>query len=96
MLILAINNLIVISRKGEKVKVMIEKEIRLLFNSGQLKDESIVPALMTEGWSLKFNRVRGQSSAMDVQRISPRVFKIIDSAFKVAIGFRFCESRIIL
>ena len=63
---------------------MIEKEIQLLFNAGQLKRVSIIPVIMSQGWCLQFDRTKGQPFAMDAQRASPRVFKTIDAAFKIA------------
>jgi hypothetical protein len=78
------------------VKVMIEKEVQLLFDSGELKKVSIVPALMSKGWYLQFDRKHGDAFALNAQRVSPRTFKTLDSAVEVARKIGFREARIAL
>lgn len=69
---------------------MQESEVKLLFETGDLKEALITSYPMKEGWCLQFNRKRGNAVALDAQRVSPRLFKTLDSAFSVAkrVGFR--------
>ncbi|KZY40307.1 MULTISPECIES: hypothetical protein [unclassified Oleiphilus] len=69
---------------------MQEQSIKMLFDSGDVKSATIVRNVMSEGWCLQFGRKSGEPIILDSQRVSPRTFKTLDSAFLVAqrIGFR--------
>ncbi len=69
---------------------MQEQSIKILFDSGDVKSATIVRNVMGEGWCLLFGRKSGEPVLLDSQRVSPRTFKTLDSAFVVAnrVGFR--------
>ncbi|KHT63848.1 hypothetical protein RJ45_09590 [Photobacterium gaetbulicola] len=74
---------------------MQEKDIKLLFDAGDLTRADIVPLPMEAGWGLQFNRRKGHPVMMDAQRVQPRRFKTLDAAYKTLIHIGFREARII-
>ncbi len=74
---------------------MQEREIKLLFNTGDLTWVDIVPLPLDTGWGLQFNRRKGQPVMIDARQIQPRRFKTPDSAYNTLIGIGFREARIV-
>lgn len=68
---------------------MLLSELKLLFDSGQLKSCVAVHHALSSEWCLQFDRKGSEPVLMDAQRISPRTFKTLDAAFKAAreVGF---------
>jgi hypothetical protein len=74
---------------------VIESQLRLLFESGDLKSVTIVKVPLSEDWCLQFARKNGELVLMDSQRISPRRFKTLDAAFAAANGIGFQKVMVV-
>ena len=68
---------------------MLLSESKLLFDSGQLKSCMAVHHALSFEWCLQFDRKGTEPVFMDAQRVSLRIFKTLDAAFKAAreVGF---------
>ena len=70
---------------------MQEKDLRILFEAGDLKKAQITPAPLALGQRcVQLHRKTEEPVMLDAQRVSPRTFKTLDAAYKAvaAIGFR--------
>ena len=74
------------------------KELKLLFEAGDLTGAAIVPAVMATGYQLQFGR-KGKTDApttLDAKRTGQaRIFQNIDTPARIAkeIGFRLLSVR---
>lgn len=64
-------------------------ELQILFEAGNLKSCTAVRFMLSDEWVLQFERKISEPVLMDAQRVSPRRFKTLDSAFKACaeVGF---------
>lgn len=69
---------------------MQEKELKLLFDAGDLQKAYLIPAIMEEGWMLSVKR-KGRETLenLETKRGERRVFKTVDAAWRTTreIGF---------
>jgi hypothetical protein len=64
-------------------------ELQILSDAGNLKSCTAVRYLLSNEWTLQFDRKLSEPVLMDAQRVSPRRFKTLDSAYKACadVGF---------
>lgn len=74
---------------------MQESELRILFDSGDLKTAAIVNVPMSRDWCLQFTRKNGQEVLLDSQRVTPRRFKTLDAAFSSALSLGFRQAKVV-
>tara|TARA_R110002049_G_scaffold308491_1_gene512689 strand:+ start:6201 stop:6434 length:234 start_codon:yes stop_codon:yes gene_type:complete len=75
---------------------MLEKELKIRFDSGSLKAASVTPAFMVEGWSLVIKDSAGNDHAVTLKRGGERVFKSIDAACALAREIGFSTAKVVL
>ena len=77
---------------------MQKKELKLLFDDGNLKSAFVTEVFMTEGYHLHFERKdRQQNTIYSAQQISERLFSSADAAISASrrFGFNCIEFRLI-
>lgn len=77
---------------------MQEKELKLLFDSGDLNKVSVIRNMMAEGYLLYFHRNSSNTPVImhSFRDKDGRVFKTIDSAVKCASGIGFKDVQVSL
>ena len=68
---------------------MLLSELKLLFDSGQLRSCLAVNYALSNEWCLQFQRKGSEPILMNARRVSPRTFKILATTFKATreVGF---------
>ncbi|WP_269620412.1 hypothetical protein [Zhongshania sp. BJYM1] len=64
-------------------------ELQILFDAGNLKSCTAVRYVLSNEWTLQFDRKLSEPVLMAAQRVSPRRFKTLDAAYKACteVGF---------
>jgi hypothetical protein len=75
---------------------MLEKELRIRFDSGGLKNATITPAFMQKGWNLIIGDSSGIDHATTLKRGGARTFKSIDAACKLAREIGFSSVKVVV
>jgi len=75
---------------------MLERELKIRFDSGSLKAATVTSAFMVEGWSLVIKDNAGNDHAVTLKRGGERVFKSIDAACALAREIGFSTAKVVL
>jgi|TARA_B110000902_G_scaffold267089_1_gene358130 hypothetical protein len=70
-------------------------ELQILFDAGNLKSCTAARYMLSNEWTLQFDRKLFEPILMDAQRVSPRRFKTLDSAYKACIEVGFIRMEVV-